>query len=91
MENAVTKFGHDYQFTAGYYGSAIGYVIKSLNGVEFDDHTLGCNWQFFTRRIDGKTIPSYVGITNFIVNEDGLTILLRYRRLTMIPNPFIPH
>lgn len=84
MEIAVTQYGSAYEFTVIYYGSKIGYVVTILNGVKFD-LSRGCIWELYTRRIDGTTISSSVGITNFSIKEDGLTIILRYRRPQFIP------
>ena len=77
MEKAVTDFGSAYRFTATYYGAALGYSIDKLNGVS-NDNASDCVWRLFTRRRDGKTILSPVGISNFYILEDGLTIVMSY-------------
>lgn len=82
MENAVTKFGSNYRFTATYFGSAIGYKTIELNGVA---NNKGCIWKFYTRRHDGVTILSPVGITNFHIIHNGLTIIQRYESVAAVP------
>jgi hypothetical protein len=77
MEQAVTRFGRPFRFSATYFGARLGYFIDTINGVESDPFD-SCFWFLFIRRPNGKEFLSPVGISNFLIRRNGYSIIWRF-------------
>jgi hypothetical protein len=76
MEQAVTKFGTPFRFSATYHGARLGYFIDAINGTESDQNT-SCIWLLFIRRPDGREFLSPVGVSNIRIPGNGYSIIWR--------------
>ena len=74
MERA-TDIGPDYRFTAAYFGSTLGYSIRTLNGTSSIDP---CYWFIYIRLPTGEEFQSPLGASNYIIPASGYSIIWRF-------------
>lgn len=75
MENAV--FNPAYKFKATYCGTNKGFFIDAINGTDNMPGSL-CYWNFLVMTPTGAVTVPGVGVSNYIVPDQGYTIIMEY-------------
>ena len=75
---ASVGVSREYQFTATYFGSTLGYFIDTINGTSSNNP---CFW-FFYFQAPGQPGPvlSNLGVSNFIIPTSGYSIFMQYEK-----------
>ena len=75
---ASVDVNREYQFTATYFGSTLGYFIDAINGTSSNNP---CYW-FFYFQAPGQPGPvlSNLGVSNFFIPTSGYSIFMRYEK-----------
>lgn len=75
---AAVDVNSGYRFTATYFGS-LGYLIDAINGTASKDP---CYWFFYYQKPGMEPVFSDVGVSSFVIPEDGYSIIFRYEIYT---------
>ena len=76
MELAVDQ-NKAYRFTATYFDTKLGYEIDTINDVTSKKPYY---WIFYYQSPGKDPVKSSEGVTNFVIPEDGGTVILRYEK-----------
>ena len=79
LQGAV-DINKDYKFTATYYGTAMGYDIDTIYGVE---DKAPYYWMFYIQKPGCEPELAPVGVSNYIIPDPGYSVIFRYE----IPPP----
>ena len=81
MELAVDQ-DRSYRFSATYFGTQLGYFIDTIDGVTSDDP---CYWFFYYQPPGMSPVFSNLGVSNFVIPDNGGTVIFRYEMNRPIP------
>ena len=76
MELAADK-NKAYRFTATYFDKTLGYEIDTINDVTSKKPYY---WAFYYQSPGKDPVKTNEGVTNFVIPEDGGTVILRYEK-----------
>ena len=76
MELAVDQ-NTSYKFSATYYGTKLGYLIDTINGISSGKPL---SWSFYYKSPGKHPVKASEGVTHFIIPEDGGTVIFRYEK-----------
>lgn len=80
MEEAVTRYGSSYRFSATYFGRTLGYFIDQLNGTS-SSLANSCFWAFLIRHRNGTEVLSSKGVTNTFIYR-GQSMIMSYQQFS---------
>ena len=86
MELAVDQ-DRSYRFSATYFGTQLGYFIDTINGTTSNNP---CFWFFYYQPPGMKPIFSNLGVSNFVIPDNGGRVIFRYKTFTESSNASFP-